>query len=320
MYETNIASTKIWEGLGFKRIGLVKGAGRLKGHPHPVDAIVFGRELGEDEDYVSEERFDKIRFYLEKGKYPPNADRSEKSRLRSATTHYRLEGTKLLLKDKEVISDGHQQYEIAKRIHRINHGGINKTTAMIADKYHWVRIKETVSAVIKNCLECKEHARAPVVRGDRSSNSPRAVSNPPTSAPIMPHFDLGPMPPQLPLTDVSDMDIPVDPAMMDEVHGLTHHHHHHHQHHHQLAPVAQMHAGRLTMVEDPVDTELTLDDHHNSSAHSAEIARAALTEEEDRAMRDQLVEGLSRIQDAGPVSGNVNVNSSHQDMEMDHTL
>ncbi|KAF8423872.1 His(2)-Cys(2) zinc finger-domain-containing protein, partial [Tirmania nivea] len=163
VFDTNHASTKIWDSLGFKRIGLVKGAGRLKGHSSPVDAIIYGRELGEDEDYVSEERFDKIRFYLEKGKYPPNADRSEKSRLRSATTHYRLEGNKLLLKDKEVISDGHEQYEIAKRIHGLNHGGINKTTAMIADKYHWVRIKETVSAVIKNCQDCKESARAPVV-------------------------------------------------------------------------------------------------------------------------------------------------------------
>lgn len=61
-----------------------------------------------------------------------------------------------MLKDKEVVSDPQRQYEIARSIHASQHGGINKTTATIAEKYHWVRIKETVSLVIKNCAECKE--------------------------------------------------------------------------------------------------------------------------------------------------------------------
>ena len=331
VFETSTASTKIWDSLGFKRIGLIKGAGRLRGYQNPVDAIIYGRELGEDEDYVSEERFDKIRFYLEKGKYPPNADRSEKSRLRSATTHYRLEGNKLLLKDKEVISDGHEQYEIAKRIHRLNHGGINKTTAMIADKYHWVRIKETVSAVIKNCVECKETARAPVVRGERTSNSPRpsgvaagqaplpqqqppqtsqlqaqsqAQAQPPTTTappPMMSQFDLT-IPPQMvpnPLQQQSlqtqihnqiqqsqqiqsqlqsslpsqlgqphsipsqitmssaglgvEMDIPVDPAMMNDVSHMSHHQH-------QLAPQHQHHPQQHQHHPHP---------HHHPHAHQA---------------------------------------------------
>ena len=64
-----------------------------------------------------------------------------------------------MLKGKEVISDPHKQYEIARQMHAQSHGGINKTTASIAEKYHWVRIKETVSAAIRNCTECKDSAQ-----------------------------------------------------------------------------------------------------------------------------------------------------------------
>ncbi|KAF1365081.1 hypothetical protein EJ07DRAFT_161194 [Lizonia empirigonia] len=163
VYETNLASCRIWDALGFKRIGRVKGCGNLKSYPGElVDAIIYGRDLGQDDDFVSEERFDKIRFYLKNGKYPNGADRAEKSRLRSAATHYKLTpGTddapeKLWLKGKEVISDAQRQYEIARDVHHKSHGGINKTTATIAELYHWVRIKETVSQVIRNCPECSE--------------------------------------------------------------------------------------------------------------------------------------------------------------------
>ena len=130
---------------------------------------------------MSEERFDKIRYYLKHGKYPNGADRAEKSRLRSAATHYKLlpaedgdtreDSERLMLKDKEVVSDPQRQYEIARKIHIQQHGGINKTTATIAEKYHWVRIKETVSLVIKNCSECKESAPRPVVRQASGSNA-----------------------------------------------------------------------------------------------------------------------------------------------------
>ena len=169
VYETNVASCRIWDALGFKRIGRVKGAGNLKSYPGQlIDAIIYGRDLGpEGEDFVSEERFDKIKFYLKYGKYPAGADRAEKSRLRSAATHYKLlDNDKLMLKDKEVISDPQRQYEIARNNHVLQHGGINKTTATIAEKYHWVRIKETVSLVIRNCAECKELGKAPIVRAD----------------------------------------------------------------------------------------------------------------------------------------------------------
>lgn len=173
MYETNVASCRIWDALGFKRIGRVKKCGNLRSHPDElVDAIMYGRDLGpEGEDFVFEERFDKIRFYLKHNKYPDGADRAEKSRLRSAATHYRLipkdDGSgeeKLMLKDKEVVSDPQKQYEIARSTHSLQHGGINKTTAAIAEQFHWVRIKETVSLAIKNCPQCKETAKDPSVR------------------------------------------------------------------------------------------------------------------------------------------------------------
>lgn len=150
-----------------------------------MDAIIYGRDLGlEGEDYVSEERFEKIKFYLKHGKYPNGADRAEKSRLRSAATHYKLlqatetEPEKLMLKDKEVISDPQKQYEHARQIHIQHHGGINKTTASIAEKYHWVRIKETVSQVIRNCPDCKDTSKTASSRTDKRSNGSPSLSIP----------------------------------------------------------------------------------------------------------------------------------------------
>ena len=79
-----------------------------------------------------------------------------------------------MLKDKEVVSDPQRQYQISKQVHAQQHGGINKTTATIAERFHWVRIKETVSLVIKNCPDCKDTAaKAPTVRpvGDGRENA-----------------------------------------------------------------------------------------------------------------------------------------------------
>lgn len=172
VYETNVASCKIWDALGFKRIGRVKGCGRLKSYPDRlVDAIIYGRDLvGDDaEGPVSEDRFDKIKYYLKHGRYPDGSNRADKSRLRSAATHYKLlDNDVLMLKGKEVISDPAQQMDIAKHMHESgSHSGINKTTATIAERYHWSRIKETVSDVIRLCPECKElskvSAPAPVL-------------------------------------------------------------------------------------------------------------------------------------------------------------
>ncbi|KAK9367300.1 acyl-CoA N-acyltransferase [Lipomyces kononenkoae] len=44
VFETNIASQRIWDGLGFEKIGRVKKVAWIKGREHegPVDAIVYG--------------------------------------------------------------------------------------------------------------------------------------------------------------------------------------------------------------------------------------------------------------------------------------
>lgn len=162
VFETNVAARRIWESLNFKRLGRVKSAGILKGHDRAVDALIYGRELVNTSDpAVGAYRFDKIKFYLETGKYPAMADRQEKSRLRSSASHYRLIDGKLLLKGREVISDPVRQLQICTEVHMTNHGGINKTTSVITEKYHWTRIKDTVATAIKNCHECRESAKEP---------------------------------------------------------------------------------------------------------------------------------------------------------------
>lgn len=149
-----------------------------------VDAIIYGRGLSLDgEDSVSQDRFEKIRYYLKHSKYPRGADRAEKSRLRSAATHYKLVGgedgetEKLMLKDKEVVSDPQQQYEIAQEVHLKQHAGINKTTAAIAVKYHWVRIKETVNRVIRDCPQCKETLKVPPISGSKDDDQSISVED-----------------------------------------------------------------------------------------------------------------------------------------------
>ncbi|KAI0458218.1 hypothetical protein F5B21DRAFT_19240 [Xylaria acuta] len=186
VYETNVASCRIWDALGFKRIGRVKGCGNLKSYPDRlVDAIIYGRDLGTeageggDPLLVSEERFDKIKFYLKYGRYPNGSDRAEKSRLRSAATHYKLlDNDVLVLKGKEVISDPVRQMAVARRFHEEgSHAGINKTTSVIAEKYHWSRIKETVSDVIRTCDQCKDVGKSPSVQSQNQNQTPSQTQN-----------------------------------------------------------------------------------------------------------------------------------------------
>ncbi|KAI0400695.1 hypothetical protein F4802DRAFT_471752 [Xylaria palmicola] len=185
VYETNVASCRIWDALGFKRIGRVRGCGNLKSYPDRlVDAIIYGRDLGTAADdasgegagepqLVSEERFDKIKFYLKHGRYPNGSDRAEKNRLRSSATHYKLaENDVLMLKGKEVISDPVRQTAIARRVHEEGgHAGINKTTSVIAEKFHWSRIKEMVAEVIRTCEQCKDLGKSPSVQGKGQGQS-----------------------------------------------------------------------------------------------------------------------------------------------------
>lgn len=176
------------DALGFKRIGRVPGCGNLKSYPDRlVDAIIYGRDLTlseeENDELVSEDRFEKIKFYLKHGKYPNGADRAEKSRLRSAATHYKLlENDVLMLKDKEVISDPERQYEIARQTHALGqHAGINKTTATITERYHWRGIKDTVSDVIRVCAECEDKSNAGLIKPSTPSQTSNPHALPPTS-------------------------------------------------------------------------------------------------------------------------------------------
>ncbi|CAN6674539.1 protein Spt10p [Trichomonascus vanleenenianus] len=165
VFESNVAARRIWESLGFKRIGRIKGAGILKGHESAVDALMYGREIVESPDEpIGELRFDRIKFYLETGRYPPHSDRQEKSRLRSSAAHYRLRDGRLMLKDREVVPEPGRQLQIASELHAQSHAGINKTTSQITEKYHWTRIKETVAQAIRNCAECRETTRQPPKR------------------------------------------------------------------------------------------------------------------------------------------------------------
>lgn len=46
VYESNVASCRIWDALGFERIGRVPRCGNLRGcGGRYVDAIIYGRDL-----------------------------------------------------------------------------------------------------------------------------------------------------------------------------------------------------------------------------------------------------------------------------------
>lgn len=157
VYDTNVAARRVFEVLKYKRVGRIPSGAMLKNMTHAVDILMLGRELqGAKPDEVGEMRFDRIKYYLETGKYPPDADRQEKSRLRSSSAHYRLRDGRLMLKDREVISDPSEQLKIVKRVHNLNHSGINKTTSMVAERYHWARIKDTAALAIRDCARCRD--------------------------------------------------------------------------------------------------------------------------------------------------------------------
>ena len=78
-------------------------------------------------------------------------------------------------------------------MHNENHAGINKTTAVIAEKYHWVRIKETVNLMIRNCKDCKVNdAKATGMRGEAypvASNGKQRKQDNDSSATLQEHAD-----------------------------------------------------------------------------------------------------------------------------------
>lgn len=92
-----------------------------------------------------------------------------------------------MLKDKEVIADPDQQYDISRRVHARAHAGINKTTAQIAEKYHWIRIKETVSVVIRECESCRESSKSSGTGAAVTRVAARVDGEPVTVAPSALH-------------------------------------------------------------------------------------------------------------------------------------
>ncbi len=169
VYDTNLFARRIFETLNFKRIGRITGAGILKGYDNAVDGIIYGRELAHIADSsVGAYRFDKIKYYLETGTYPPMSNRQEKSRLRSSASHYTVEDGKLMLKGRIVIADPAEQLRIATKYHLNTHSGINKTTSAITERYHWTRIKDTVAIAIRSCQDCRDNIVKPSISFNRA--------------------------------------------------------------------------------------------------------------------------------------------------------
>lgn len=165
VYGTNVGIRRILEGLNFKRIGKLPEAGILKGFDVPVDSFIYGKEfthitrsidlLRDPQKTNDIAKYERLKFYLETGKYPANCDRNEKARLRvSSRTHSLLNG-KLMTRGREIVFEPDKQRQIALDMHAVEHQGINKITTRIVERYHWKGVKNTVSEVIAQCQKCK---------------------------------------------------------------------------------------------------------------------------------------------------------------------
>ncbi|KKF93169.1 Protein SPT10 [Ceratocystis platani] len=188
VYESNRVSCRLWESLGFKRLGRIPRARYLKASDEPVDAIIYGYDFLEnkvDGDTLDEKsgvvppghdpRLWRTKFYLANRAYPPGVNVREKSCLRTSAGSYKLvddvlykagrtDGIDTL---KKVIIKFSEQFELATEEHYAAHSGINKTTSAIAAKYHWGTIKDTVANVIEKCEQCSQN-----VSEDCNSPSP----------------------------------------------------------------------------------------------------------------------------------------------------
>lgn len=283
--------------------------------------------LGEEDndELVSEDRFEKIKFYLKHGKYPNGADRAEKSRLRSAATHYKLlENDVLMLKDKEVISDPERQYEIARQTHALGqHAGINKTTATITERYHWRGIKDTVSDVIRVCAECEDKSSVGLMKPSTPIQTANSHTLPPASVlsvsaaknpQVVCHEDQEPArnrPTQEPIpstvTPVSQDEPPIDPQIMNQHpnhlpfhvnHSGLHDQTPHSLHHPYFSP----------------QTDIDLDSEDHALLHLLNASSSIHVEEETREITDQdlemmLTRQLEEEADAGGTRMDVDSNA-----------
>jgi RimJ/RimL family protein N-acetyltransferase len=55
VFETNVASIRLWEKLGFEKVGIVKGAGRLTGYSQLIDAYIYGYQFPEGESSMTQD-------------------------------------------------------------------------------------------------------------------------------------------------------------------------------------------------------------------------------------------------------------------------
>ncbi|KAF2459675.1 hypothetical protein BDY21DRAFT_282380 [Lineolata rhizophorae] len=180
VYETNVVSCRIWDSLGFKKIGRVPGAGSLKSQEGKlVDAIIYGRDLTQDlpiNDDGNIERFMMIKHYLSTNEYPDGIDRKTKAYLRTCgSSGYGIdESGRLVHKGKQVIMSLQEQRKIAKEAHGDGHLGVNKITKQLAAEYFWPGIKYTCLNVIHNCESCqvamKEGLRGGYSKGSTANN------------------------------------------------------------------------------------------------------------------------------------------------------
>lgn len=171
--ETNVAARKLWESLNFTRLGRINNVA-IMGHDDQerelVDGIIYGKSIeynmmtesmktSQTELDLNNSKFENLKYYLQTGNYPPNVDNKEKSRLRANKANYYLKDDKLMVNGREVVSNIDLQLKICHLIHEENgHLGINRTTTLISQKYHWIRIKETVAKALKLCQECKNNS------------------------------------------------------------------------------------------------------------------------------------------------------------------
>lgn len=163
VYGTNVGVRRILESLSFRRVGKLPESAILKGCDVPVDSFIYAKEfthvsksinlLNEPNKHFA--KYERLRFYLETGKYPDYCDRNEKARLRASAKYHSVQNGKLMRQGREVVYDPEKQLEVAFEVHQVSHQGINKVTTKIAERYHWKGIKNTVARIVGACPLCK---------------------------------------------------------------------------------------------------------------------------------------------------------------------
>ncbi|CEP64494.1 Spt10p LALA0_S11e05424g [Lachancea lanzarotensis] len=165
VYGTNVGIRRILETLNFRRVGKLPESAILKGCDVPVDSFIYAKEfthVSKSIDLLNEPnkhfaKYERLRYYLESGKYPEYCDRTEKARLRASAKYHMVQNGKLMRQGREVVYDPEKQLEVAFEVHQVAHQGINKVTTILAERYHWKGIKNTVARIVAACPLCKNN-------------------------------------------------------------------------------------------------------------------------------------------------------------------